>query len=540
MRSRGNMPFPRETRERALVAAARHCCVCHRYKGVNIEVHHIVTEADAGADDFDNAIPLCFDCHAAVGHYNPKHPRGSRLSGNELRQHRDTWYQIVRRNTIEAPNESGKLYCRYLMCSDYTAFREITRGEFQDIPVTQPFLFANDVQAFHIDLIRMHPHEYRGEEVWGDAFKNPEAFALTHPSVPILEKSNISVYPYFEAIRIPSFDEIRDRVAREDGLTRVLVEAGIPAADICAALAYTEICGEDRFQEIYQVRPFYALYLAATNTGEQLVTLTHLRCQREAPPGVGYRLMGSRGGDEAILEMPGAPLPPGATAVLPVASLVGPLAWGTDSEGGEEIRYDLPNGQTQVLSEETGRRDAERTAVIGPAAWPLAVEYRIGGILREQTVHQFNIGSLYVLSRYWEAGCCPHLFAVSISGEVRYVRELFARSPSVMHKERITVRHDTKWLIVTELEAETTVIEGVEIDGTAKFGRMILTQGEHRHIFVEHCESVVLQGRYEAQARSRIEPLRKNELVREFMRRIQRRRQTEPLQGSSVGEPLRG
>ena len=30
------------------------------------------------ADDIDNAIPLCFDCHGAVQHYNDEHPRGTK------------------------------------------------------------------------------------------------------------------------------------------------------------------------------------------------------------------------------------------------------------------------------------------------------------------------------------------------------------------------------------------------------------------------------------------------------------------------------
>jgi len=69
------MGFPATIRERALVASARHCCVCHRYKGINIEVHHIAPEASGGSNDFDNAVVLCFDCHADAGHYNAEHPR---------------------------------------------------------------------------------------------------------------------------------------------------------------------------------------------------------------------------------------------------------------------------------------------------------------------------------------------------------------------------------------------------------------------------------------------------------------------------------
>src|SRR5437667_11791297 len=118
------MPFPAEVRERALVAAARHCCVCHRYKGVKVEVHHIIPESDDGPNDLDNAIPLCLDCHTDAGHYNPRHPRGTKFSPTELKVARDTWYEIVWRGSIEPPDVADALYCRYLVCKNYEAFRE--------------------------------------------------------------------------------------------------------------------------------------------------------------------------------------------------------------------------------------------------------------------------------------------------------------------------------------------------------------------------------------------------------------------------------
>ncbi len=77
------MAFKKEVKINALVSAARHCCVCHRYKGVKVEVHHILPVAKGGADDAENAIALCFDCHADAGHYNNKHPRGTKFSPEE-------------------------------------------------------------------------------------------------------------------------------------------------------------------------------------------------------------------------------------------------------------------------------------------------------------------------------------------------------------------------------------------------------------------------------------------------------------------------
>lgn len=86
------MPFPDEVREEALVRSRRSCCVCHVKAGRNIEVHHIVQEADKGANTIDNAIALCFRCHSEAGHYNARHPKGTKYSISELIRHRDAWW----------------------------------------------------------------------------------------------------------------------------------------------------------------------------------------------------------------------------------------------------------------------------------------------------------------------------------------------------------------------------------------------------------------------------------------------------------------
>lgn len=87
------MPFSDRIKAEALVRSGRHCCLCHKRLGINAEVHHIVPEAKRGANTLENAIVLCFDCHADVGHYNTDHPRGNKYKPSELRKHRDFWWQ---------------------------------------------------------------------------------------------------------------------------------------------------------------------------------------------------------------------------------------------------------------------------------------------------------------------------------------------------------------------------------------------------------------------------------------------------------------
>lgn len=86
------MPFPEKVRETVLVRSHRRCCVCHEFAGRSVNVHHIIQEADGGENTIDNAICLCLPCHAEAGHFNSRHPLGTKYSPNELRAHRDQWW----------------------------------------------------------------------------------------------------------------------------------------------------------------------------------------------------------------------------------------------------------------------------------------------------------------------------------------------------------------------------------------------------------------------------------------------------------------
>lgn len=99
------MAFSEEIKTRAMVACGRCCCICHKFCGNNMEVHHIKAEADGGSNTFENAIPLCFDCHAEVRQYDPRHPKGIKFSEKELIQHRDNWYNSIK-NRTEPNNKS--------------------------------------------------------------------------------------------------------------------------------------------------------------------------------------------------------------------------------------------------------------------------------------------------------------------------------------------------------------------------------------------------------------------------------------------------
>ncbi len=87
------MSFPNSVEAKALAACNRCCCICHKFCGVKMELHHIKQKADGGKDTFENCIPLCFDCHGDMGKGDPRHPKGKRYSDAELILHRDKWYK---------------------------------------------------------------------------------------------------------------------------------------------------------------------------------------------------------------------------------------------------------------------------------------------------------------------------------------------------------------------------------------------------------------------------------------------------------------
>ena len=61
------MGFPERVATEALVLCGRSCCICHKFCGTKIELHHIKQKAYGGDDTLDNCIPVCFDCHADMG-----------------------------------------------------------------------------------------------------------------------------------------------------------------------------------------------------------------------------------------------------------------------------------------------------------------------------------------------------------------------------------------------------------------------------------------------------------------------------------------
>jgi hypothetical protein len=81
--------FSENVKIKCLLWSDRHCCLCGKQRGTGIEIAHIDAN---GPNTIENAIPLCFDCHEKIGHYNKEHPKGNKYRPKELISRREQIY----------------------------------------------------------------------------------------------------------------------------------------------------------------------------------------------------------------------------------------------------------------------------------------------------------------------------------------------------------------------------------------------------------------------------------------------------------------
>lgn len=514
------MAFNKKIKIDALTSAARHCCVCHRYKGVKVEVHHILPVAKGGKDVADNAIALCFDCHADAGHYNDKHPRGTKFSSEELRYARDMWHLAVKANQITPPDDVSYIYARYLVCKSFSAIKEICEGNLDNFPVDSPLLFQNDIGKFQKYVVDSHPEDYRHSHIWGEAFKTHEEFAKKHPDVRVLDRTSSNLFPYFEAHRLPTHQELRQNVANKDFVTNLLLDEGISSEKISSVFAYDEVCGDNGFQEIYRLRPFWTVYLAISNISNNPVTFTSLLCEHEGSTGVNFRSFFEKiESSSQVIKLPRPPIPPKATVVIPVSTLLGPI----DGESPKlfwEDMTDIPTGEVQTSGHGDASNIINNSAIIGPSLWPKALQLEESSHQEvEHQIHEFDLSNLYTIDRFWECGSCPHFFLETLHGK-KYWGELFAKAPKKIQTAEIKIPETVSGCIVAELEHEVTRLIEVSVNNYTIYSDVILNKNEQLFFPVNAGDYVQLVGFYEPLPSLKalsLNPWRKNEIILEYM-----------------------
>ena len=133
------MSFAQDVKEEALLRSGRRCCVCLRFKGIKVEVHHIDPKAKSHDNSLQNAIALCFDCHTDAGHYNQKHPKGNKFSPSELRKHRDRLWALVADGKILPEGNLDACFLKFIAKTfDRAVFKTPFRQEGRMSHLTRP------------------------------------------------------------------------------------------------------------------------------------------------------------------------------------------------------------------------------------------------------------------------------------------------------------------------------------------------------------------------------------------------------------------
>lgn len=158
------MGFSKKIKTEILVKSARHCCCCRRYKGLKIEVHHIKPQHLGGDNTLENAIALCLDCHADAGHYNDKHPKGSKFSPEELFKCKEEWFKIVSENKIESPKSNSV---------ELVIDNKNYLGNFTPIFIREKTTYTEDCLKSTAKLLGKNPLDYLHESQKQNTFGNP-------------------------------------------------------------------------------------------------------------------------------------------------------------------------------------------------------------------------------------------------------------------------------------------------------------------------------------------------------------------------------
>jgi hypothetical protein len=480
-----DLGFPRTVRDQVLVDAARHCCICHRYKGVKVEVHHITPEASGGEDSYENAIALCFDCHTDAGHYNPKHPRGTKFSPSELRKARNKWFKIVAENNIQEKSEPNNFYCRYYICKNYEQLREIAQGDLSRFPVENPLLIKNEIIEELNRVILNHPESYRYANAWGVSLPSKEKYIEAHPEALIPSESD-GRYSYFEVIRTPTREEL-ERYKDKDGLLKLMLSQNVPVKEISLVGGYDDGCGGSPLQEEYIFRKLWCSFLAITNLSKLPVTLESIRGKLVKSTGANLNKFKVAIEESESIPLPKAPVPPNSTVLIPLALILPPLYPINEQEWSQVLD---DNRHLQITSERIER----------------------------QELHELDLRNMYTIDRSWEVGSCPYLFLYG--QKLSYYREVLSNCELIEGVDRFRVSENINIIIIAELEDEITELTSIKVGGDMVIENMTLAKYDSIEIPVYPGASVEIKGRYVPDYFAKVRRpcgLKRNELVSDYL-----------------------
>ena len=468
------MGFDKNVREDALVASARCCCICHEFKGIKVEVHHIIPREQGGTDDYGNAIPLCFDCHADAGHYHAKHPKGSKYAPSELRKHRDVWFKIVAEGkTVSNQLSSENIICQYIITNDIKSVEDIRNsnikiGYFSNILYYQPEILKEDIEYF------LSGEGYKFVE--GITFENEEEYLLKNPDAKRIE-DDVSYYQYerpFSDNELKKVDNFIYKALRQNGYDINL---------IAQRRGYYDCCG-GTFVETVEVADLYMCFLSVYNVAESFIQLDELEIST---------LYG-----EDKIKFPKVMVQPKATVLMPISIIAEPL---------NRIIYKKLSSETNMLSPYevqefnrvsliTSESSKKSILPIGNTIDPYAIKYFKDCKAYYNNIHSFDFNNMYKIDRHFQVGSCPHVFYIDVQGNLKYISEIFCKAYGLCSMESVTIPYDADKIIIAELEYETTFIKSVYADKDKIFCQLVLNKDEFIEVNVTGKSLLLVEGYY--------------------------------------------
>lgn len=490
------MSFSQSVKDKVMNASARHCCVCHRYKGVKIELHHIDPKRLFGKNTFENAIPLCYDCHSDAGHYFAQHPKGTKYSPEELKGARQIWYDFVKNNPIvEKLVISEHIQTSYYVLQSFDVVMEILlNGDFSSLNKfrQKTYLSTNEVSNTWKIILQSHNQDYGVSKdqthlIQYRQFNSFEEYQKIYKNYKLIDKSSDD-HPYYEAKRELSWNELLNTI-EPNSFLKLLFTSGVQINDCCQSYLYKNgpsCCGETPetgYTEYIEIAPISFVFMGITNVSDEQIKLNYLEGIKSID-------------DQALIKMtlPNFTLLPYEMVLIPVSTNLN-----VRIKGDEQILLDLRRGDrgqefSRVLNILNPAK--KNMTFIGNRLIVKSLFYNNNKGAYEIPIHELDFNNLYSINRIWLCGCCPHLFFILENGKPIYQREILKNYSSIIGTEEILIPADVKKIMVIELEAEITNILSLLRNNKLIIKDTILQKGDKLLINVDEGDKIRINGKY--------------------------------------------
>ncbi|MYL82278.1 hypothetical protein GTA51_03885 [Desulfovibrio aerotolerans] len=475
------MPFSPSVKEAVLVKSWRRCALCGCYKGVNVEVHHIVQEAVGGPNTEENAICLCFDCHAGAGHYNPKHPRGTKFSPEELRRQRDEFYKAIEdsRLSLSVKDQFPECYTRYLVVMSPELVERMFKKRIGEAPFKYTYIYKNRVYDF-VDAIVSDEFCHVGFKNLGE-YGSEDALLVDYPE---LRNS--------DSRRLTRQDV--GKMTIESKLLMKIVNSNFDVESFGLVRKVWDGCGGGQwFVEAICRRPYF-VFLQIENRSNFSFCIDRFRIEGSRPSGFVWPLDEERVDSEITEEH--IMLAPGESVLVPTACLLGPVGYDPLS-----LDYEVGALEEGCEYSSVGYRydDSERDYYgFGHFFIPREMSLKVNNNSELFAFHKFDPKRCYVVDMQWMCGSCPHVYFFVHGYWVYYGEILQNSSPSCSENCLVRVPLGATKCRIVELENEICFVKSVRIGACCLFQNVFLRKGDALEFEITGLSNVEIVGYYDA------------------------------------------